>query len=216
MKFIKKFTQADITKQRVPERQEIVDLRKKKVEADIEKMLSQKETEGYRGWAKDLLEGSHGEDLITALLKYSFGKDLEDHPGSDGKKAGRQRVPDWKRGEKTTKKLESKPSPPQADIRTTRLSIAMGKKEKMNKGRIVEMINQKAGTHPEKITNIEIMDDFTFITVPAKEAKSILKFFRRSLKGKQPLVMKVKVDHHEGPKIVKKRSRKEKGRFVRP
>ena len=62
MKFIKKFTQAEIVKQKVPERQEIVDLRKKKVESDIERMLSQKETEGYRAWARELMEGSGGED----------------------------------------------------------------------------------------------------------------------------------------------------------
>jgi ATP-dependent RNA helicase DeaD len=215
MKFIKKFTQADIVKQRVPERQEVVDLRKKKVKTDIERMLSQKETEGYREWAKELLEGSGGEDLITALLKYSFGKDLEDAPERDRRKVHDKRITDWKRDERAPPKKDTRPSVPQADIRKTRLIIAMGKNEKMNKGRIVELINRKAGTHPDKITNIEIMDDFTFITVPAKDAKSILKFFRRSLKGKQPLVTKVKEEQMKGPKG-KRRSRKEKGRFVRP
>lgn len=94
----------------------------------------------------------------------------------------------------------------------------MGKKDKMNKGRIVELINNKAGTDPDMITDIQLMDDFTFITVPAKEAKSILKFFRRSMKGQHPLVMKAKDDFMAGPrgkKVGKKRFGKEKGKFLR-
>jgi hypothetical protein len=93
----------------------------------------------------------------------------------------------------------------------------MGKNEKMNKGRIVELINRKAGTHPDKITDIEVLEEVSFVTVPSKDAKSILKFFRRTLKGKQPLVTKVKEEQKQWPKNKKKgRPKKEKGRFIRP
>lgn len=101
-------------------------------------------------------------------------------------------------------------------IKTTRLFIAMGKKDNMNKGRVVELITRKAGTKSEKITDVTVMDDFSFITVPSKEAKSILKFFRRTMKGQHPLVMKAKDDqitpHKKGGS---RRFTKEKGRYIR-
>ena len=263
MKFIQKFTQADITRQKAPEKHENVDLKKKRVESDIDRMLSKKETEGYRKWAKELLEESSSEDLITALLKYSFGKDLEDGAGNGGTGRGERGVTDWKRDDRPSRdwKRDDRPSrdwkrddrppwdrrrddrPPQdrrredrpysergerpdrserepseqhGMIKTTRLFIAMGKKDNMNKGRVVELITRKAGTKSEKITDVTVMDDFSFITVPSKEAKSILKFFRRTMKGQHPLVMKAKDDqitpHKKGGS---RRFTKEKGRYIR-
>jgi len=74
----------------------------------------------------------------------------------------------------------------------TKLSIAMGKKEKMTNGKIVEIIKEKAGTPPHLIKEIVIHGENTVITVPAREAKSILKFFRRTKKGKELLITKIK------------------------
>lgn len=88
----------------------------------------------------------------------------------------------------------------------------------MNKGRVVELITRKAGTKSELITDVTVMDDFSFITVPAREAKSILKFFRRTMKGQHPLIMKAKDDQEKPQKERKGGSRrftKEKGRYIR-
>jgi len=218
MNFIRKFTQADITKQRAPERHEMVDIRKKRLKNHIDKMLSERETEGYRKWAKELMEEGSGEDIITALLKYSFGNDLEEMPpkrdevmkidkGPREDRRKKERAPDH-----ITELREGD------EVKTVRLMIAMGRRDKITKGRIVEMVHKKAGTQPEKIKNIEIMDDTTMITVPSKDGKSILKFFRRTLKGKQPLVIKLneEVPRSRGQKSSDNRpGRKEKGRFIR-
>ncbi|MGA1848414.1 MAG: DEAD/DEAH box helicase [Thermoplasmatota archaeon] len=218
MNFIRKFIKADISKQRAPEKHEIVSIRKRRVEDDIEGMLSRKETEGYRKWAKELLEEGSGEDIITALLKFSFGKDLEEvhwkhgsgSPGGSPPGKVQMKTP----GHPPEKKAEGE----QDNIRTTRLMIAMGRKDRMNKGRILDMVHDKAGTPKERITDIEIMDDATLITVPSRDAKSILKFFRRSLKGKDPLIVKMDKGASSGtgrPKTAGKHKRKEKGRFLR-
>jgi ATP-dependent RNA helicase DeaD len=287
MKFIQKFTQADIVKQQIPQRQEIVQIRKKRVEGDIEQMLTQKNTEGYRKWAKELLEESSGEDIVTALLKYSFGGDLEDRP--PGERRGRDdRVRDWKRDDRgpsdrdnrrsdnRDKKwsedrgrdrnrddrgpsnrdrrrpndrgpsdrdsrrsndrgpsdrdnrqdrppADKKPSEPGEESRNTRLVMAMGKDDNLNKTRLVEMVKGKAGTDPRKISNIEILENMSYFTVPARDAKSILKFFRRTMMGKIPLIKKAGEDQKQGPKGKsegkkdgRKRFTKERGRFVRP
>jgi ATP-dependent RNA helicase DeaD len=176
MKFIEKFTQADISRKNLPERHEIVDLKRKRIGSDLDRMIERKDIEGYRRWAKELMEDSSGEDLVSALLRYSFGNSLED---------------DNNRKERIDNKPQ-KDHRNNLDGRTTRLFVAMGRNENMNKKRVQELIYRKAGTPPEIIERIEIHRDFTLITVPSKEAKSIIKFFRRSVKGKQPLVMKVK------------------------
>jgi len=219
MKFIQKFTKAEIVKQRAPDRNEIADIRRKRVESEIDGLISRKETEGYRRWARNLMEVSSGEDIITALLKYSFGKDLEEIPGMEGKKAGEGIVEGRRRVEGKTAVRKKEPSETGGNSRMVRLSIAMGRKEKMNRGKVLELIGGRAGTPPEMIEDIEIADDRSYITVPSREAKSILKQFRRSYRNDKPLIMKVRKDLEEGKNgnpPERRPHRKKKGRFARP
>jgi len=219
MKFIQKFTKAEIVKQRAPDRNEIADIRRKRVESEIDGLISRKETEGYRRWARNLMEVSSGEDIITALLKYSFGKDLEEIPGMEGKKAGEGIVEGRRRVEGKTALRKKEPSETGGNSRMVRLSIAMGRKEKMNRGKVLELIGGRAGTPPEMIEDIEIADDRSYITVPSREAKSILKQFRRSYRNDKPLIMKVRKDLEEGKNgnpPERRPHRKKKGRFARP
>ncbi len=237
MKFIQKFTNADIVKQKVPEDNEVMKFRKEKFESSIERILVEKETGSYRKWAKELLDDSSGEDLVTALLRYSFGKDRDGADTDlrwkddmkDSRKSGKRshEARGWAdrsntntrdatdhqgKGHGTYEGNREK----NKEVVTKRLSIDMGKKDGMTPSGIRDMINRKAGTDPGKIKDIEITDKRSFITVPSKDARSILKLFRRTMKGDAPLIRRAgskKDDGRTGNK--KKRYRKKKGKFVR-
>lgn len=223
MKFIQKFTKADIKRQKVPGEHDVMELKKEKLQSNIETIISDHDLEEYRKWAKDLLEGSSEEDLISALLKYSFsrdqkGVDMRHRDGPPKKKMVKERKEpaDRKVGHSENRENRGsfvKKKREVSGTRTTRLSLAMGKKDHMNVGKVKDLINHKAGTDPLMITDVEIRGDRTFFTVPRKEAKSILKFFRRTKKNDAPLIKKVETveDKRKG----QKRYRKEKGRFVR-
>ncbi len=116
------------------------------------------------------------EDVLAAILKYSFGKTLDE---SNYRKLSPLRSK--KRG-RTLVEEEGK----------TRLFIAKGKVDKTTKKKLVEFVVKKAGTPKELIENIEIRENFSFITVPFTEAEIILKKFRKIRVGKKSVVEKAK------------------------
>jgi ATP-dependent RNA helicase DeaD len=223
MNFIKKFTNADIRKEKIPDERDILDIKKKKLVTDIERMIGDNEAETYREMARELLAESSSEDLISALLRHTLGKEMDDRETVHFR---RKVTPEGKREENKSgrrtyrdRKVEEKVNVPpgnQGEKRMTRLSIALGKADGITGGKITSLIRERAGTKPHLIRDMIINEDHTLINVPAKEAKSILKFFRRTKKGKLPLITKEK----SGIKAHRKqeeprRFAKKKGRFVR-
>ena len=223
MNFIKRFTKADIRKEKVPDERDIVDIKKKKLVTDIERMISDRDADRYREMARELLNDSSSEDLISALLKYSLGKEMEKretlhfrrNEGPD--KKSEVRYPERKTPYKEDKGKKDKRDPKPTDgKRLTRLSIAMGKADGMTKRKVVSMVRDKAGTKPDLIKNVVISKKHSLISVPAKEAKSILKFFRRTKKGNKLLITKEKGKNNTPRKQGRsKRFGKKKGRYVR-
>ncbi len=231
MDFIKRFTKADIRRKGVPNKNEMVGIKKKRVEEHLGKILETKESEGYRTWARQLMEGSSEEDLISALLKYSFGKDLEE--GSDHFRREKNDFKKWKKGEERPpqpveheKRLDNRTKKSYEKVQRTeklplkqddntsqreiRLFIALGKKQKMNRFRIIEMIQERNDISEDRIGDIEIHGDFSFVTVPARDGKSILKSFRKSMMGKEPLVRKANEEWNKRGE--RKKASRRKGR----
>ena len=223
MNFIKRFTKADIRREKVPDEREIMDIKKRKLVTDIERMIGDKDADRYREMARELLTDSSSEDLISALLKYSLGKDMEKretlhfrrNEGRD--KKSEVRYPERKTPHKEDKGKKEKRDPnPPGGKRLTRLSIALGKTDGMTNGKIVTMVRDKAGTKPGLIKNVVIKEEHSLFSVPAMEAKSILKFFRRTKKGKKLLITKEKGRNNNHRKQGRsKRFGKKKGRYVR-
>jgi ATP-dependent RNA helicase DeaD len=60
----------------------------------------------------------------------------------------------------------------------------------MSKRSIVNFIVEKAKTRETKISNVEVFDSYSFITVPFQEAEFILRTFKREKFGKRPMVVK--------------------------
>jgi ATP-dependent RNA helicase DeaD len=223
MNFIKKFTKADIRKEKIPDERDIMDLKRRKLVTDIERMISDREAERYREMARELLAESSSEDLISALLRYTLGKEMEERKtvhfrrkeSSDRKTEERLPKRNGSREQDLEKSLNYDPDP-MREKRMTRLSVAMGKADGITNGKIISMIREKAGTKPYMIEDIVIKEDHTLISVPAREAKSILKFFRRTKKGKELLITKEKSGKDtSGKRSGARRYGKQKGRFVR-
>lgn len=223
MNFIKKFTNADIRKEEIPDERDILDIKKKKLVTDIERMINDKEADRYREMARELLAETSSEDLISALLRHTLGKEMDDRETVHFR---RKETPEGKREENKPgrrtyreRKVEEKVNVPpgnQGEKRMTRLSIALGKADGITGGKITSLIRERAGTKPHLIEDMMIKEDHTLISVPAKEAKSILKFFRRTKKGKLPLITKEKSGTEAHRKQEEsRRFAKKKGRFVR-
>jgi len=181
MSAIKKATQADIRKEKIPEVGEIISVKKAAITESLGRIIYANRTEGVRRWASRLLDIHAPEELVAALLADAYGKDLSEKNYQPITPAKRKKAKN-KRG-RTLVEEEG----------MTRLFIAKGKDKKLTKRTLVDYIVKKAGTPQQLIDQVEVHETFSFITVPFAEAEFILKKFRKAKKpGQRSIVIKAK------------------------
>ena len=190
--FIKRAAKTEIRRENVPEIKDIINIKKLKISEDIENLINDKKHNDSFKWAKELLEKRSPEDLLAAVLQYSFGKimDIENYQKMTPLKT-------QKRG-RTLVEEEGQ----------TRLFISKGRSDKITKKGLVELIIKQAGTRNNLIEDVEIYDNFSFITVPFTEAEIILKKFRNFASGKRSIVSKAK-----DPKKPDRKSKQRRRRY---
>jgi ATP-dependent RNA helicase DeaD len=169
--FIQRIAKTAIKKSKIPQVKDIIEAKKNKIYDDLNTILENEIDASYYNWAKNLLENNDPTVLLAAILSYSFEDEL--NPQNYGR----------------IKEVSSKA--PQLDEQgKARLFVALGKKDKMTAKKLVELITSKSSVKAKQINDIQVMDKFSFITVPFKEAESIVAGFRQ--KGKKPLVSHAK------------------------
>ncbi len=162
--YIKKGARAQIRKEKLPQVQEIVEAKRSRIKNEIEK-IAQSELPGeFLRMAKELLDETNPEKSMAALLKYAFQNELD-----------------------TRNYNEIRDVSPQIKG-TTRLFIAKGKKDQMTKKKLVNFIKTKAGIEDRKIDGVQVLDSYSFVTVPFKEAEQILQCFKKEKNGRRPVV----------------------------
>ncbi len=174
--FIKRIAKADIRRKDIPKVKDIINIKKKRIIEDIERIVYNNDFQDYKDLAKKLLRGKTPEEVIGAVLKHSLGKDLDEKSYktlSSPKKTNRGRSLVEEEGK-------------------TRLFIAKGKDNNMTKRKLIDFIVDKAGTKQSLIDNVEVLKEFSFITVPFAEAEIILKKFRNIKSGNRAVIVKAK------------------------
>jgi len=162
--YIKKAARTDIRKEKLPKIQEVINVKKSRIKSEIEELAQSEISEEYRQMAQELLEGNDPEMAVAALLKYTFRNELD--PGNYNE-------------------IRDAFPPIQGK---TRLFVAWGKKDRMGKRKLVDLIKKKAGIDQQKIDNVQVFDSYSFITVPFREAERILQSFKKENRGKRPVV----------------------------
>jgi ATP-dependent RNA helicase DeaD len=164
---IQRVARTDIKKSTVPKVADIIAAKKKKIVDDLAAILEDQIDSKYFNWAKKLLTDNHPTEILAALLHYSFEEEL--NPDVYGK----------------IKEVGAKGRPLDQEGKT-RLFVALGKKDKMNARKLVELISSKVSIKSKLISDIQVMDKFSFITVPFEKAEKIVLSFKE--KGRKPLV----------------------------
>jgi len=166
--YIIKMAKTHIKKQKLPEIKDIINIKISRIKAELAHILKSKNYHEYIKIAQELLEENEAEDVLAALLKYSFQDELE-------------------------KKSYNKIKEVSIDKKgKARLFVALGKIDGMNPKKLVAFIKQQTEVNERKIEEIKVFDKFSFITVPFKEAEVILSIFKRNKKGKRPIIEKAK------------------------
>ena len=169
--FIQRFAKTDIRRSKIPEVEDIIKAKKKKIYDNLTAILEDEIDPEYYNWAKKLLEDNNPTKILAAILNYSFEEEL--NPDSYGK----------------IKEIGSKGK--QLDQQgKARLFVAIGKRDKINARKLVELIMSKVSIKSKQISEIQVMEKISFITVPFEKAEKIVVSFKK--KGRQPLVSHAK------------------------
>ena len=165
---IQKAVKTEIRKERVPEVKDVIQAKKFRLMQDLNDILAQGDYDNFKAFAKELLNGEDALDIVAALLKHSYDDILDENNYNE---IGEVRL------EKSGK---------------VRLFIALGRKDGMNSRKLVDYIIDKSRVENKKIKNVEVFDNFSFVSVPFEEAEVILAAFQQEKNGRKPLIEKAK------------------------
>lgn len=164
--FIEQRTKSKIQKKRVPRIRDIIQAKKEKIRAELSQIDYSELNRDYLLMANELLENNPPEMVLAALLKQAYQEEL-DPENYNEIRDGLPKIPG-----------------------RTRLFVAKGKKDGMTPQKLIRFVATDIKIKPKRISDVFIQEDFSFITVPLKEAEMILKYFRKRKNGKRSIVEK--------------------------
>jgi ATP-dependent RNA helicase DeaD len=208
--FIKNFTQTEIRKARIPHVKDVINFKKEKIASELKSLIEIGVPHNYVALAKEMIKNHNPEDVVAALIKYTYQNELEEenyakiHDLYEAKKSfdrderpmGRKeyaRSGERSRGKKEFEKKGNRFERGRfdSDKGKARMFLARGKKDDLNPKELLNMLKKKANVDPNKVTGIQISDAFSFFNVPPKEADIILQKLNRE-KDKRPIVERAK------------------------
>ena len=125
----------------------------------------------YEKVAGEMLAVNEPEQIIAALLKLNYEKDLD------------------ATAYKHIKELSGGGANMDKPIR---LFIAKGKMDDYNARKLVDFIEKETGVRQRMINNVKVMEKFSFFTVPYEQSEQIISHFKKHNKGKRSIVERAK------------------------
>ena len=181
--FIKRISRMSIEKGTLPSSNDIILKKKERILDKVRASFKEQALE-YEEIAAKLLEEEDSFVIVKALLKLLYKNELDKSQYHTIRSL--EKPQDKKKKSKDDKAID--------DCGTTRLFIAMGRKDGLTKRLLANMLIERCRVRDEDIQNIEVMDEFSFINVPSMYADLIINAFKtRGEKGK-PLIVKAKAE----------------------
>ncbi len=169
--FIQRIAKTDIKKSKVPRVKDIIKAKRKKIFDDLNAILLDDIDEKYISWAENLLDQKNPVDLVAALLNYCFEDELNPEAyGEINEIAVRK--------QKRELDMQGK----------SRLFVALGKRDKITPGKLVDLIMSRVAIKGKDIKDIQILESFSFINVPFDKAEQIIDSFKKKGRGKKMLI----------------------------
>lgn len=174
MMLVKRITKADIRKETLPSGKEMEVIKKQQLKDKLQTIITNEDHSKYMELATELLGEQDPIHMIAALMKHGVADELE---GS-------------------YKDLGSVQSMSMSG--TARLFIAAGRNKGYGAKEIVDLIKESSDIADEKINDVKVLDEFSFVTVPMEDAELILHHFDRNKQGWRSIVSRAKDDRWGG------------------
>lgn len=153
---IKKVTKGNLEKMTVPTVNDIIKKKQIAKEQEIEEVLHQNDYFNYTKTAIELCENYNPVEVVSALMKMQLDKEMSFK---------------YTKNELETPKYSQRKGI--IDGASVRLFLSIGKRDKLTAKSLVKFITEKANIRGNKVTKIDILENFSFVTVN-KDVSSIV------------------------------------------
>ncbi len=173
---------AEIQKASIPPAGTMIEIKKEKIRQDIDTIFSEsKKLDKFKALAQEMFEGKDSEEVVAALLKYSFSAQLDEssYKKIEETKNGKRTAPGMRTSGRSSERVN--------EIGQARLFLTTGRRDRTNPAKILRLIEDEFGVSGKKVGRIDIMDSYSFISVPLEEAEIILESFE-AMKHQKPKV----------------------------
>ncbi len=205
-------TNTDIQKQYIPTGEHMVELKQKKILQELQSILDTSKGLGkYDSIVETLTEKHNVKNVLGALLHFSFSKilDIDSYTHINQIKKGAPDKPFSENRERSFHESNSfSPRTKGDSYGKARLFLTTGRNDKATPAKILQMIEKDFGVSHEYVGEIDIMQEYSFITVPLAQAEIILDAFYALKKKKRPSVRIERASDTKKSPRKKKRSSK--------
>lgn len=168
IQYIQRATQSEISRKQLPNVEQLIAIKKERILQEIEDAVEPEKKDEFDTTALLLQEQYDASDIIAGLLRSQYASQLDK---SNYHEIGRKRPNIQK---------------------STRLFVAKGKKHNMIKRSLVTYLSEISGVPGNRIQGVQIMQDFSFVSVSLRDAETIIRSFKRKKPGKRAVVTKAK------------------------
>ena len=192
---------ADIQKDTIPGSEKVVEMKKQKIKKDMEALLENSTaSQKYMDMAVEMFGEHDPATIVAALMEYSFADRLDEKAYPNIGQGGSRRDRDRGRERDNGRRASTKDS-----FGNARLFLTTGRVDGATPPKILHMIDTEFGVPGSAVGEIDIMESFSFISVPLKEAEMILDAFHAAKKkGIRP---SVRIERAEMGKRIEKKGR---------
>ena len=173
--YLKKELGVEIKKETLPSGQDVVAIKRRKIKDDLQEIIDGNNWADYGDMADELLAAYPPEIALSALLKLAFRSELDQSAYPEIRSFSVDR-----KG-------------------TARVFIAVGRNDGYDIRKLITLLKRECGLKDNKITDVKLMDDFSFVSVPFVDAEHVIRKLNQIRRGdNRPLAKIAKPLGEEG------------------
>ncbi|MBJ2355587.1 DEAD/DEAH box helicase [Sphaerochaeta sp. S2] len=182
--FIQKVSKSEIRRESVPDANDIIETKRTRIISQLSAIATEEGQESpFLTIAEQLLEDKRPEEVVASLLDHFYKDELDVSKYQHISSGRNERGPREQRSE---------------DNGFTRLFIARGRKDGLDKRRLVDYLIEQVGAEDRDIQNVTVRDDFSFVSAPLQVAERILQTFSSVGSEGKPIITRAKPDNPNG------------------
>ena len=161
LQYIQRVVKTDIRKVSVPKVKDVIEAKKEKIKDNITEIINNANIEEpYFKMAEELLGGEDAKEVVASMLKMAFPRELS---------------------EKNYREISD--AVVERGSSKTRLFVTEGKADGLDRDALLDIVSD-CNINTSLVSDISILDTFSFISLPFQEAEILLEEFKKHKKGR--------------------------------